>query len=38
MLCAYGKYIDNVMLLKAENDNYEGKHFFQTNQYEPCAY
>ncbi|EMD62108.1 hypothetical protein GGP41_002418 [Bipolaris sorokiniana] len=24
MLCAYGKYIDNVMLLKAENDNYEG--------------
>lgn len=29
MLCAYGKYIDNVMLLKAENDNYEGKQFFQ---------
>ena len=28
MLCAYGKYIDNVMLLKAENDN-EGKQFFQ---------
>jgi hypothetical protein len=31
MLCAYGKYIDNMILLKAKHGDYEGMQFLKTD-------